>query len=154
MASKNKKGTSTRPPRICVPNSERALFTVGAERFVGVIQRISETGGSAILSKGPIAHGTVGEMGLKTVHGPMRAQIQFLQNGADGIPLAQAFRFLDMDAVSRQRFHSSIEKMKKAGFSDAAESTSLADRAAAGVSRLGDSIRRLSAIVSAGRAGS
>lgn len=86
MAIKRKKGTSTRPPRICVPNSERALFTVDGERFVGVIQRISETGGSAILSKGPIAHGTLGELGLKTVHGPMRAQIQFLQSGADGIP--------------------------------------------------------------------
>jgi hypothetical protein len=41
-----------RPPRIRVPNNERALFTVDTDKFVGVIRRLSLTGGSAVLSKG------------------------------------------------------------------------------------------------------
>jgi hypothetical protein len=142
---------NSRPPRICVPNSERALFMVGADKFVGVIQRLSVTGGSAILSKGPIAHGTVAEMGLKTVFGPMRAQIQFLSCGADGIPLAQAFRFVDMDELSRKRFEASVKKMHEAGFSDAPKDHSLGERAAQSLSKLGESIRRLSTLVGTGR---
>lgn len=151
-AKPQKAKKSTRPPRICVPNSERALFMIESEKFVGVIQRLSVTGGSAILSKGPIAHGTFGEMGLKTVYGPMKAQIQFLSCGADGIPLAQAFRFIDMDATSRKRFDASIKKMQEAGFSDVpAAENSLGERAAQSLSKLGDSIRRLSALVGTGR---
>ena len=152
MATKRPKNRQrARPPRICVPNSERALFVVESDKFLGVIQRISATGGSAILSKGPIAEGTLGEMTLKTVFGPMRAKVQFLRGGADGIPLATAFRFLDMDTVSRKRFDESIKKMQEAGFSDDADSNSLGDMAAQGLNKLGESIRRLSAIVSAGR---
>jgi hypothetical protein len=77
---------STRPPRIHVPNHERALFTVNNQKFVGVIQRLSLTGGSAILSKGPIPQGTLADMGLNAVFGKVRAQIQFLHSGTDGIP--------------------------------------------------------------------
>ncbi len=77
---------STRPPRIRVPNHERALFTVNNQKFVGVIQRLSLTGGSAILSKGPIPQGTLADIGLNAVFGKVRAQIQFLHSGADGIP--------------------------------------------------------------------
>jgi hypothetical protein len=151
-AKPQKAKRNTRPPRICVPNSERALFMIEADKFVGVIQRLSVTGGSAILSKGPIANGTFGEMGLKTVYGPMKAQIQFLNCGADGIPLAQAFRFVDMDETSRKRFDASIKKMQEAGFSDAPPSdNSLGGRAAQSLSKLGDSIRRLSALVGSGR---
>jgi len=151
MPPKCKKGPKNRPPRICVPNSERALFIVEQEKFVGVIQRLSLTGGSVILSKGPIAEGTLADMRLKTVFGPMRAQIQFLQRGADGIPLAQAFRFLDMDAVSRKRFEASVKKMHEAGFSDAPSSTALGDLAAQSLNKLGESIRRLSALVGTGK---
>jgi hypothetical protein len=151
MPQKPKKAQkNVRPPRICVPNSERALFIVEEEKFLGVVQRLSLTGGSVILSKGPIAEGTLANMGLKTVFGPMRANIQFLQRGADGIPLAQAFRFLDMDETSRKRFEASIKKMQEAGFSDAPEN-SLTDLATQSLSKLGDSIRRLSALVGAGR---
>lgn len=151
-AKPQKAKKSTRPPRICVPNSERALFIIEADKFVGVIQRLSVTGGSAILSKGPIAHGTLGEMGLKTVFGPMKAQIQFLSCGADGIPLAQAFRFIDMDETSRKRFDASIKKMHEAGFSDVpAKNSSLGGMASEGLSKLGESIRRLSALVGSGR---
>lgn len=152
MPPKSKKGAKNqRPPRICVPNSERALFVVEDQKFVGVVQRLSLTGGSVILSKGPITEGTLANMALKTVFGPMRAQIQFLQRGADGIPLAQAFRFLDMDGVSRKRFEASVKKMHEAGFSDAPPSNALGDLAAQSLTKLGESIRRLSALVGSGK---
>ena len=81
---------STRPPRIRVPNNERALFTVNTQKYVGVIQRLSLTGGSAILSKGPIPQGSLADMGLNTVFGKVKAQIQFLHSGADGIPARES----------------------------------------------------------------
>ena len=116
-----KTGKRTRPPRIRVPNHERALFTVDTSKFVGVIQRLSLTGGSAILAKGLIPQGTIGKMGLNTVFGKVEAQIEFLHAGADGIPLAQAFRFLAMDSVSSKRFAAAAKQMEKAGFSDVEE---------------------------------
>jgi hypothetical protein len=143
---------STRPPRIRVPNHERALFTVNNQKFVGVIRSLSLTGGSAILSKGPIPQGTLADMGLNTVFGKVTAQIQFLHSGADGIPLAQAFRFINMNAVSRERFNAAAEQMQSAGFSDVEEKgNSLGDLASQSLSKLQDSIRRLSVLINSGR---
>ena len=142
----------SRAPRIRVPNKERALFTVETQKFVGVLQRLSLTGGSAILSKGPFPHGTMATIGLNTVFGKVTAQIQFLQTGADGIPLAQAFRFIDMDDVSSRRFTAAAEKMQSAGFSDVEEKAkSLGDGASQTLSKLRDSIHRLSGVISSSR---
>lgn len=140
---------STRAPRIMVPNQERALFTVDAQNFVGVIQRLSLTGGSAILSKGPVANGTLGKMALNTVFGKVTAQIEFLRSGADGIPVAQAFRFFDMDDISTRRFAQAVAQMEQAGFSDTkSESESFGTQA---FDRLRDGIQRLSMALSPGR---
>jgi len=136
-----------RPPRICVPNSERALFTVNERQFVGVIQRLSLTGGSAILSRGPIAKGTMGMMGLKTVFGNVTAHVEFLQTGADGIPLAQAFRFLAMDDTSTERFRAAANQMVAEGFSDADDD----EQPGQTFSKLLLSVRRLAATISSGR---
>jgi len=76
-----------------------------------VVQRLSLTGGSALLVRGPIPEGTLGEIVFGTVFGKVNAQIEFLHTGADGVPLAQAFAFLMMDAVSNQRFKRAIEEM-------------------------------------------
>lgn len=142
-------GKRVRPPRIRVPNRERALFVVDDSKFVGVIQRLSLTGGSAILSKGPIPPGTIARMGLNTVFGQVSAQIEFLQMGADGIPLAQAFRFVAMSGVSSERFAAAVSQMENAGFSDAApRNAGLGDLASESVTRLRDSIRRLSGALS------
>lgn len=140
-----------RAPRIRVPNNERALFTVDAQKFVGVIQRLSLTGGSAILSKGPVADGTLADMGLNTVFGKVSAQVQFLRSGAEGIPLAQAFRFVDMDDVSSRRFAAAAEQMQKAGFSDAKTEVSLDGIASQTLNKLRDSIGRLSVVIGAAR---
>jgi hypothetical protein len=122
MANKSPKpGRSNRPPRIRVPNNEKALFTVDAKKFVGVLRRLSLTGGSAVVSNGPIPEGTIAEMNLGTVFGKVTAQIEFMHCGADGMPLAQAFRFIDMDEVSAKRFSAAAKQMEKAGFSDTEE---------------------------------
>jgi hypothetical protein len=149
MAQKSQKpGKRTRPPRIRVPNNERALFTVDTNKFVGVIRRLSLTGGSAVLSKGPILQGTLAQMDLITVFGKVSAQIEFMHSGADGIPLAQAFRFLDMDDVSSERFSAAARQMEKAGFSDVEEKENpLGNLASQTLSRLHDSIRRLSVVI-------
>jgi hypothetical protein len=134
-----------RAPRIRVPNSERALFTADAARFVGVIQRLSLTGGSAVLSKGPIPQGTMGDMTLNTVFGRVDAKIEFLQTGADGVPLAQAFRFLAMDDTSSNRFAAAAKQMEEAGFSDAPEEKPTSFSGAASLNQLLHSVRRLAA---------
>jgi hypothetical protein len=146
MANKSPKpGKSNRPPRIRVPNNEKALFTVDAKKFVGVLRRLSLTGGSAVVANGPIPEGTIAEMNLGTVYGKVTAQIEFMHCGADGMPLAQAFRFIDMDEVSAKRFSAAAKQMEKAGFSDAEEKGSpLGNLASLTFSKLRHSIGNLS----------
>jgi len=146
-----KTNIGTRAPRIRVPNNERALFTVDNHKFAGVIQRLSLTGGSAVLSKGPIPQGTLAEMRLNTVFGKVTAQIEFLHTAAE-TPLAQAFRFLQMDDVSCERFSAAAKQMERAGFSDVEEKGNpLGDLASQSLSKLLDSIRRLSVMISGRR---
>jgi hypothetical protein len=138
-------GRSTRPPRIRVPNNEKALFTVDGKKFVGVLRRLSLTGGSAVVSNGPIPEGTLAEMDLSTVFGKVTAQIQFMHSGADGMPMAQAFRFIDMDEVSSKRFSAAARQMEKAGFSDAEKKGNpFGNLASQTLSKLRDSIGGLS----------
>jgi len=144
-------GRHTRAPRIRVPNSERALFTVDTVHFVGVIQRLSLSGGSAVLAKGPIPHGTMGDMALNTVFGKVKAKVEFLQTGADGVPLAQAFRFLVMDDVSSDRFALAVNHMQKEGFSDDPQEKQAGCAGGQSLNRLLDSVRRLAATVVAAR---
>jgi hypothetical protein len=119
----------SRPPRIRVPNQERAIFPVDNQKFVGIVKRLSMTGGSALLVRGPVPEGTLGKMALSTVLGKVSAQIEFLHTGADGVPAAQAFRFLEMDAVSTQRFNAAAEQMQSAGFADGVQKQTLVDGA-------------------------
>src|SRR5713101_239441 len=126
-----------RPPRIRVPNNEQAVFTVEAQKLLGVIHRLSLTGGSVVLSQGPIPQGTLASMDLNTVFGKVTAHIEFLQTGADGIPGAQAFRFLGMDETSSERFTAAAGQMESSGFSDVEENgTAFGGLASEGLSRL------------------
>jgi hypothetical protein len=133
-----------RAPRIRVPNQERAIFSVDEAKFVGVIQRLSLTGGSAVLARGPIPNGTMGGFVLNTVYGKVTAQIEFLQTGADGVPLAQAFRFLAMDEDSTRKFAAAAEQMQQAGFSDTPAKPSTQGGGQT-LSALMNSVRRLAA---------
>jgi hypothetical protein len=151
MVQKAQKSSKrARAPRIRVPNSERALFTVDTARFIGVIQRLSLSGGSAVLSKGPIPRGTMGDIALNTVFGRVDAKVEFLQTGADGVPLAQAFRFIAMDDTSTDRFAAAAKQMEQAGFSDAPEEKP-SGAGAQSLNRLLGSVRRLAATLVAAK---
>lgn len=145
-----KRDRQSRPPRIRVPNQERAVFSVDNQKFVGILQRLSLTGGSALLVKGPIPKGTLGEMSLRTVYGRVDAHIEFLHTGADGVPLAQAFRFVSMDTASTRRFTAAAAQMQSAGFSDAEEREARSDSISDTWNRLRNSLRQMSEALTAG----
>ena len=130
------------------------MFAVDTVRFIGVVQRLSLTGGSAVLSKGPIPHGTIGDIALNTVFGRVDAKIEFLQTGADGVPLAQAFRFIAMDDASTDRFAAAAKQMEEAGFSDAPEEEPAGLAGFQGLNRLLHSVRRLAANLVAAKSAS
>ena len=151
MPQKPSRTRKQRATRIRVPNQERALFQVNESRFVGVLQRLSMTGGSAVLSKGPIPHGSEGEMSLNTVFGKVSARVEFLNTGAEGIPLAQGFRFVFMDDVSKRRFHAAAQQMLDQGFGDEKKQSLLKAPASETLGDLVHSVRRLAATLIATR---
>jgi hypothetical protein len=151
MPQKTQRTRKPRAPRIRVPNQERALFQVNESRFVGVIQRLSLTGGSAVLSKGPIPQGNEGLMALNTVFGKVNARVEFLNKGAEGIPLAQGFRFLSMDDVSKRRFHAAAQQMLDQGFGAEPKQSILNAPASEALGDLVHSVRRLAATLIATR---
>lgn len=146
MPQKTEKSLKPRPPRIRVPNQQKAIFTVDNQKLVGVVQRLSLTGGSALIAKGPIPERALGEMVFGTVFGKVTAHIEFLQSGADGTPLAQAFAFLAMDAMSSQRLKKAIEEMHSSDLSDLKQGPT--DRA---VETLRQSMLRLSGMLNSVR---
>ncbi len=87
----------------------------------------------------------MGDMSLNTVFGRMDAKIEFLQTGADGVALAQAFRFIAMDDTSTDRFATAARQMVQAGFSDAPEEEATASAGIQSLNRLLESVRRLAA---------
>jgi hypothetical protein len=131
-----------------VPNRQKAIFTVDNQKIVGVVQRLSLTGGSALLNKGPIPEGTLREMLFATVFGKVSAHIEFLHRGADGVPLAQAFTFITMSGTSSQRLQKALEEMNTSDFSDTrAEESSLN----AALEKLRQSVRQLSGMLNSRR---
>jgi hypothetical protein len=134
-----------RPPRIRVPDQEKAIFTVDHQKFLGIVRCLSLTGGSALLVKGSFPKGTLAEMALSTVFGKVSAHVEFLHLGADGVPLVQAFRFLAMDEISAKRFHAAVDKMQMAGFADGVQQKqTLIDATLEGWKNLRESVRHLS----------
>jgi hypothetical protein len=105
------KSRKYRPPRIRVPHQQKAIFTVENQKLVGVVQRLSSTGGSALLAKGPVPKGTLGEVVFGTIFGKVNAHIEFLHTGAEGVRLAQAFVFLTMDTISSQNLERALDEM-------------------------------------------
>jgi hypothetical protein len=142
------KSRKHRPPRIRVPHQQKAIFTVDNHKLVGVVQRLSLTGGSALLVRGPIPEGTLGKVVFGTVFGTVNAQIEFLHTGADGVPLAQAFAFLTMDDISSQRFKEAIEEMRTSDLSDLVRKQSPIDAA---FETLRQSVRQLSGMLNSAR---
>jgi hypothetical protein len=142
------KSRKQRPPRIRVPHQQKAIFTVDNDKLVGVVQRLSLTGGSALLAKGPIPEGTLGQVVFGTVFGKVNAHIEFLHTGADGVPLAQAFAFLTMDEISSQRLRTALEEMHASDLSDLVRKQPAIDAA---FETLRESVRRLSGMLNSAR---
>ena len=142
------KSRKHRPPRIRVPHQQKAVFTVENQKFIGIIRRLSLTGGSILLVKGSVPKGTFGEMVFGTAFGKVNAHIEFLHTGADGVPLAQAFAFLAMDTVSSQRFKAATEQMQGRNLSDVVQKQTPIDAA---FETLRKSIRQLSGMLTSGR---
>jgi len=148
MARNVQRSNKYRPPRIRVPHQQKAIFTADNQKLLGVVQRLSLTGGSALLTKGPIPEGTLGEMLFGTVFGKVNAHIEFLHRNADGVPLSQAFTFLTMDAVSSQRLKKALEEMNTSEFSDDAPKRNRSDVA---FETLRQSVRQLSGFLNSVR---
>ena len=100
-----------RSPRFSVPNNEQVLVSIGNEQMRGALQLLSLTGGAIRLEK-RFAAGTLGDIGINTVSGNVMAAIELLQmtNGR-----AQAFRFLAMGPVARQRLTDALSQMRRQG---------------------------------------
>ena len=132
-----------------MPNQQKAIFTVDNQKIIDVVKRLSSTwGGAALLMKGPIPKGTLGEMLFGTVFGKVNAHIEFLHRGADGVPLAQAFTFITMDATSRQRLQKALQEMNTSDFSD---TTVKAGSLNVAFDTLRQSIRQLSGMLNSKR---
>ena len=58
----------------------------------------------------------MGEIKLQTHKGKISAVIEFLAKAADGVPSAQAFRFIAIDPADRQRLAQALEIMLQRGF--------------------------------------
>ena len=145
MFPNNGKPFKHRPPRIRVPHQQKAIFTVDNQKLIGVLQRLSLTGGTALLMKDPIPpEGTLGEIVFGTAFGKVNAHIKFLYGGVDGVPLAQAFAFLAMNARSSQRFKRALEEMHTSDLSDFAGKQAPIDAAFAA---LRQSVRQLSGML-------
>jgi len=148
MPREIRKSRKHRPPRIRVPHQQKAIFTVEGQKLIGIVQRLSLTGGSALLVRGPIPEGALGEIVFGTVYGKVSANIEFLHTGADGVPLAQAFSFLTMDATSSQRFSRALEQMHASDLSDTVPKQTSMDAA---FESLRQSVRQISGLLNAVR---
>lgn len=133
-----------RPPRIRVPHQQKAIFTADNQKLIGVLQRLSLTGGTALFVKGPIPEGTLGEIVFGTAFGRVNAHIRFLYGGVDGVPHAQAFAFLAMNPGSGQRLKRALEEMHSPGLADVAGKPTPIDAA---VAALRQSVRQLSGML-------
>jgi len=83
-----------------------------------------------------------------TVFGKVKAHIEFLHRGADGVPLSQAFSFVTMDAVSSQRLNKALEEMNTSEFSDDVREPNRIDLA---FETLRQSVRQLSGMLNSVR---
>lgn len=100
-----------RSPRFSVPNQEQVVVAVGAEQLKGTLHLLSLTGGAVRLDK-RFAAGTLGDIAINTVAGNFSAAVEFLQMAAGK---AQAFRFIAMSPVARERLQDTLKKMRGQG---------------------------------------
>ena len=80
-----------------------------------------------------------------TVFGKVVGDVEFLHTSADGIPLAQAFRFVTMDDASAKRLALAAQNMENEGYSDKPTGEVKNETDALGLGNLLRSVRQLAA---------
>lgn len=100
-----------RSPRFVVPNNEQAVVSIGSEKLKGTLHMLSLTGGTVRLER-RFASGTFADIGLQTASGTFSAAIELLPMTRDN---AQAFRFIAMGPVARDRLNDGLSKMRAQG---------------------------------------
>jgi PilZ domain len=101
----------TRSARYSVPNKEQVVVSIGSEKHKGTLHVLSLTGGAICLDR-RFASGTLGDIGIDTVSGKFSAAIELLQMANSK---AQAFRFIAMGPVARERLNDALKKMRGQG---------------------------------------
>lgn len=105
------KQTGVRSPRFTVPNNEQAVVSINSEHLKGTLQLLSLTGGTIRLDR-RIAPGTFADIRMETASGTFTAAIEFLRMGKNN---AQAYRFVAMGTLSRNRLSDGLKKMREQG---------------------------------------
>jgi hypothetical protein len=100
-----------RSPRFAVPNNEQVVVSIGSEKHKGTLHVLSLTGGAIRLDR-QFASGTLGDIGINTVSGSFSAAIELLPMAKGK---AQAFQFIAMGPVARERLADALKKMRGQG---------------------------------------
>jgi hypothetical protein len=94
-----------------VPNNEQAVVSIGAEKLKGTLHMLSLTGGTIRMDK-RFAPGTFADIGIQTASGTFTAAIELLTTTRNN---SQAFRFIAMGPVARNRLNDGLSKMRAQG---------------------------------------
>ena|SRR5690242_16500877 len=108
---------SVRAPRVNVPNKEQAIVALGAQRMVGVLCKLSTTGGSLRLPK-PLSKGQIADLTIRATSGPITSAVQFLGPADRGALPPQAFRFIHMGPAECRRLENALEEIRRQGFGE------------------------------------
>ncbi len=100
-----------RSPRFVVPNNEQAVVSIGAEKLKGTLHMLSLTGGTIRMDK-RFSPGTFADIGIQTASGTFTAAIELLTTTRNN---SQAFRFIAMGPVARNRLNDGLSKMRAQG---------------------------------------
>jgi hypothetical protein len=114
MEKSKKHRRAERAPRVLVPNKEPAIVAFGAQRTAGVLCKLSATGGTIRLPR-RAPRGTVAELTLRTTSGTITAAIELLAVADNGVPPAQAFRFIHMPLAEARCLENTLDAMRKQG---------------------------------------
>lgn len=111
MAYFPKASTSIRSPRTSFVKPEPAQFRVEDRLFNGRLQRLSLTGGYAVL-EGTLRGGTLAEIAINTPLGPVCGLIEFFDRKAKGTKTSElAFRFVGLNDTDYERLGAALQKL-------------------------------------------
>lgn len=105
---------SVRAPRVRVPNPEKVTFYAEGGPVNGTLHKLSTTGGLATIPR-QLTEGTIAEMVIKTIDGPVRGIVELLAPKIHAGAPEQAFRFIAMSDEDHERLSGVLQIMLKRG---------------------------------------